>query len=136
LSSKKKKQPNPRSDLKLIRKGDCRQIFGPARIVQLYETLKKVKPDDFATLDAAFDRWLSHQRLTKRQFNSEGRHPVEGKQILLMAFKAGMFRFYGSIFEIGGVETFVIVNVDQKKQNKADPNVLATSAKRVRRYIV
>lgn len=134
MSSGKKKATKSKG-LKLLRRGDQRQIVGTEKVLKIYVALERVNPNDFATLDTAFDRWLSRERLTKRQFNSEGRHSVDGKTILLMAFKGGMFRFYGSIIELDGVETFIVVRVEKKKQNKADPSVLDASAKQFREFL-
>lgn len=84
--------------------------------------------------------------LNKQQFRSEGRHSggrKDGHEYHISAFKSGQNRLYGShiSFKLDSDETvtgfvissgFVVASIDdQKKQQKADQNLLKSAAKRL-----
>lgn len=102
---------------------------------KVYETWRAKKPVDFAKLDAAFDRWLNFHELAPHQYNEEGRHKVGDKSIRLSAFKGGGLRFYGTMLNIKGVETFISSGVAKKQSAKARMPTLKLAAERAAEYV-
>jgi hypothetical protein len=84
---------------------------------------------------------LGPDSLNKKQYRHEGRHKSGGKdsrEYHVYAFKSDQHRLYGARikFSVGqppsNVEAFLITAYDQKKQMKADPEVLTATARRLR----
>jgi len=77
------------------------------------------------------EMWCEGHKLPGSMFNyNEGRTPAE--KLMLQAFKAFKIRLYGFCRIVGGVNTFIIVDIDPaKKQDKADPGILKRAKGRV-----
>lgn len=71
-------------------------------------------------------------RLNMQQFKKQGNYPDKlgrGDTVAIWEFKAWQWRLYGAIFTVAGIKCFVGVTVDaDKKQDKADPALLAAAA--------
>lgn len=130
MASQKNKTHNTRDDLITIMDGSKRRIWATGQVHEIYQALKEVGTDEYGSLETAFDRWVKGHKVTSKQLRNEGRHPVRGRKILVQAFKGGDFRFYGAFTTINGKQTFIIVNVVEKKQNKANQRDLKLSAQR------
>lgn len=77
------------------------------------------------------------QQMPPTQLRNEGRHDVgHGKTVLLFAFKDGCHRVYGAFVHRNGRATFICTAIDDnKKQRKADQEVLARAAKKLKPYV-
>lgn len=121
--------------LKLIKAKNGRQIVGTEKVLKIYEVLRAKKPVEFAKLDVAFDRWLNFHELTPHQYKEEGRHKVGDKSVRLSAFKGGGLRFYGTMVNVKGVETFISSSIAKKQSAKARMSTLQLAAERVAGYV-
>jgi hypothetical protein len=73
-------------------------------------------------------------RLGDQKFKREGKFPDgNGTNAAIHTFKAWQFRLYGLEMTVAGKRTFVGVEYDYKKQNKADQNLLKEAAKAIGR---
>lgn len=107
---------------------------GEARVV----IRRKVRGDYDALSDqqrGRFQRimemWCEDKKLPPTMFNAnEGR--TKAHNLMLTAFKAFKVRLYGFARRVGGVSTYIIVDMDPaKKQDKADPGILKRAKGRV-----
>jgi hypothetical protein len=75
------------------------------------------------------------RRLSEEKFKKEGNFPDgSGDKVAVWTFKAWQWRLYGAIFAVEGRRCFVGVKVDAfKKQNRADQQMLKSTAKEVAR---
>lgn len=73
--------------------------------------------------------WCEERALTDKMFNGNEGRSTGGT--MLKAFKTFKHRFYGFERKIGGSRTFVVLDYDGKKQNKADPVVLKRAKARI-----
>jgi hypothetical protein len=69
--------------------------------------------------------------LTKEQFNSEGRQSVNGKKVLLYAFKSYQLRVYGCLGSINGSRAFSAAVAVQKKTDELDDKDAKRTADRL-----
>lgn len=105
---------------------------GAMRVIIKQKVLKAFK--DFprqhaAKLHSNAELMCEGKPLTEKQHNgNEGRSPGG---LRLEALKAYQWRLYGYETTLGSVRTFVIVDYDQKKTERANPNVLARSYTRI-----
>jgi hypothetical protein len=91
-------------------------------------------------LDRCFEKFgIPNTTLPAEQFASEGRHPTGGpnsKEVQLYAFKAYQTRLYGVLIGVQRVQTFIgLTLVTNKKQNKADQNLLRRIVKSYAQYV-
>lgn len=88
-----------------------------------------------ARLVSLMDLWVeSPQKLSDKQLRSEGRCGGTANR-MLMAFKNQAVRLFGFVCPLGGRRSFVIVDVEPKKQSqKAKQHVLERARKRVRDF--
>lgn len=95
---------------------------------RLYDRLDDRKQ---GRLHGVMKLWCNGAKLTPQMFNyNEGRTPRSN--VLVQVFKTFKVRLYGFNTVIGGKRTFIIVDIDPaKKQDKADPKILARSKSRI-----
>ena len=89
-----------------------------------------------ATMQLLADQW-PHVTLHTKQYRYEGAFPLGGnppRDMKIYAFKGIQLRVYGAVLRIGTRDTWVGTALDIKKRNKADQQLLARAAKKLRDY--
>lgn len=91
---------------------------------------RELDPQQEGRFRRIMQMWCEEHNLPGQMYNgNEGRSP---ENIMLHAFKAFKIRLYGFVRSVGGVRTFIVVDIDPaKKRDKADPKVLKRAHGRV-----
>lgn len=105
--------------------------------------LNKQAAKDFWGLDtkqqarflAIMDLWANDQRLNEKQINHNEGRTKGGIDRLLQAFKIRKVRCYGFVCPLGGVKSFVVIDIDTaKKQIRGAKRILDRAKARVNSF--
>lgn len=131
------RQRSPFSALRDFRPSGSKQVLFTADVCDACEELKGERPESWAQLVAAAERFISGA-LMGSFLRDEDRHKYggdQGKKVHLFALGGKGFRVYGFVRALDKKETFIGVRGVVKKTNKANPQALAISAKACKIFI-
>lgn len=96
--------------------------------------VRKGKPDDQAKIEATMRRMYcehDHRNISEKKFKSQRAISVSGTKTMVWEFKSFQLRVYGVQGSVNKKKTFFATEVvPDKRDDKADPNVLKRAAEK------
>jgi hypothetical protein len=126
-------------DIKVVNEGRAASIRLSPKALREYEKVRSGTDEHSVKRKKCLERYFqmfcgeTFHRLTPEQFKWEGSFANgKGTKTAVWVFKVWQWRLYGGVLTVEGKKCFVGVLVDPaKKQNKADPSILAAAAKEI-----